>query len=228
MKRELPILFSGAMVRAILEGRKSQTRRVIKPQPPEDAQIVELHGDDFLVEELRGKLSWFVPDANDLWPCDRKDAIKPRYQVGDRLWIKEPFVIEGVSRIYPNLDKVSVLYKRDGKQCFVRLTEKEFEKYENWTEPHKGKSSLFMFKSLTRHWLEVTNVRAERLQDISREDAKAEGVDGVICTHGYDVCTQGCGIGPKYNFARLWDSINGKTHDWQSNPFVWVYEFKKV
>ena len=220
--RELPILFSSPMIVKILtcakcskisltvpcshcgstEFCKTQTRRVAKPQPPKDAALVELHDADYLVEELRGKVSWFVPSAHDLWPCNREDAIKPRYQVGDQLFVREAF--------YESPMTGEIAYKADG---FVK----------GW----RPRPSIHLPKIHSRLWLEVTAVKVERVQDISEEDAKAEGV--TIPT-SLKILTDYYGKGSECRtmFEKLWDSINGKTYPWASNPWVFAYTFKRI
>lgn len=151
--RERPILFSAPMLRAILEGRKTQTRRVVKPQPE---QVLV----DRVKETGRWQFEWGYPQKDGNYtasiPC-------PFGVVGDRLWVKE-----GI---------------------FTRRVDSPVT-------------------------LEITNVRVERVQDISDDDALAEGV------------AERSGLRPVFAFSELWDSINGKKHPWSSNPWVWILEFK--
>ncbi len=96
--------------------------------------------------------------------------------------------------------------------------------------------SIFMPKEAARIFLKVTNVRVERLQDISENDAIDEGID--FFNHGYGGSPVGIwyrnykygtnNCSPKYSFQTLWDSINAKKHPWESNPWVWVYEFERI
>jgi len=188
--RELPIPFTTEMVRAILEGRKWQTRRVIKPQP-------RLY-DNNLMGFNNGRKSSLV--------CDITMALRmipnyAPYQVGDLLWVKETWGITP--------DKYHrICYKADLQYPEGRPVE------------GKWKSPRFMHKAYARLWLlEVTAVRAERLQEISIEDIKAEGVFDEI--NSYNPARQ------LYAMRKLWDSTNPK-YPWSSNPWVWVYEFKKA
>lgn len=88
--KEHPIIFSGEMVRAILEGRKTMTRRVVKPQLPDDARLLQFHDAAYPVAAFRNKVSWFVSAAGDLWPCNREDVIECPYgTVGDKLRVTE-------------------------------------------------------------------------------------------------------------------------------------------
>ena len=161
--KERPIIFSSPMVRAILDGRKTQTRRDIKEKL--------MCGEDAHVNNCQYG--------------------KP----GDRLWVRETFCYHD--------DLARYLYKADGVTGV------------------KWKPSIFMPRIASRIMLEITGIRVERLQDISEEDAIAEGVDGEneaakIGAEWYEK--------PKRAYRRLWKSING-TGSWDLNPFVWVIEF---
>ncbi len=188
---EHPILFNTKMVRAILDGRKTQTRRVAK------------------IDER----------DYDTWGKEAMDAVIrhhcPYGQVGDRLYVKEPFKINRRGRDW---NCVIGEYTRDGIQFTKHLQIPETDKFLKWKEPYKGKSSLFMFKSLARIHLEITAIRVERVQDITYLDAKAEGIK-------YDRGNED----PRWVFERLWDSINkNRGYGWNVNPWVWVVEFKKI
>jgi len=193
--KERPILFSDAMVRAILDGRKTQTRRVVKPQPigridpvfsytPNGLEIA------FGPENLRanGCPRW--------WRC-------PYGKPGDRLWVREAWRQDhGES----NFD-----YLADGKPGSI--LDEEFDRW-------KWRPSIHMPRSASRILLEITGVRVERVQDISRVDARAEG------------CTAQTGRRsktPEGAFRELWDSINAdRNYGCDVNPWVWVVEFKRV
>lgn len=194
--KERPILFSAPMVRAILEGRKTQTRRVIKGE----------------------------------------GRVCPQGQPGDRLWVRETFCLES-SQEYELSDSQ---YPRDG-----RPTKNEVDTCEggSWAVPWyratdgepnivpddledssddrtRWKPSIFMPRWASRIMLEIVSVRGERLNSISEEDAKAEGV------YAHPNFTT-----PVYGmqFRDLWDSINGKRGiGWDKNPWVWVIEFKRI
>ena len=207
MVRERPILFNTEMVRAILEGRKTQTRRSMK------GNWFDFIGeDDFGVTMLDPEL--------------REHYIKfPLGIIGDRLWVRESWV-ELVS--FYDEDGVfcpsegKVFYKADGKPDFVLLDDNECELED---QNVKWKPSIHMPYSACRIHLEITNVRIERLQDISEEDAIAEGFragDHLYC-HGIKTKSA------NEDFAFVWDSIYEKSgNSYCSNPWVWVYEFKRV
>ena len=198
---ERPILFSGAMVRAILEGRKTQTRRIVKFLPEYlDAQFVRIKH-EARKNRFDPVLSIKHPDAY---------AACPYGQIGDRLWVRESFFETGITNVIVS-----------SRHRFYKAS------YEG-DLPIKWKPSIHMPRFMSRITLEITNVRVERLQDISEEDAKTEGLetnDHFFCgRHGRN------DIYPtaKQAFADLWDKINGKRASWESNPWVWVVEFKKL
>jgi len=185
---ERPILFSGEMVRALLEGRKMQTRRIIKPQP------------DIADPELEKVL----PAA---WEDGFIDVECPYGIIGDRLWVRETFC--------EFLD--DYIYKAD----------------EKLPPYHKWKPSIHMPRTACRIALEITGVRIERLQDISEDDALAEGIfkstyDNYFHSTLHPVKgTYQCWVSARQAFEMLWKSING-VNSWEENPWVWVIEFRRV
>lgn len=206
--KDKPILFSADMVNAILEGRKTQTRRVVKNL-------------DLIQYETDG-----IPGFQDEYGDHYETAVRSPYGVaGDRLWVKEPFRV-----VHASWKNFYGVYTRDNESFEVQLTNEEIAKFDLWKKPYGGKSSLFMFKSLARLWLKVTNVRVERLQEISEADALAEGTD--IFSPCGDMNAPSCSN--RCRFKGLWDSINGKPQQdgtdisWDANPWVWVVEFKHI
>jgi hypothetical protein len=192
--KERPILFSAPMVRALLEGRKTQTRRIMKPQPED--------GTDCPYHMGAGQ--------------DRKARVCPYGQPGDRLWVRETFAYH-VQAIGAKRDEDGpFVYKADGtEQC--RLDDK-------W------KPSIFMPRWASRILLEIIAVRVERLQDISEEDARSEGVANGGCLNCG--CDEPCGCTSPHpdardSFISLWESING-AGSWDANPFVWILEFQRI
>lgn len=199
--KEKPILFNSEMVRAILDGRKTQTRRIVKVQPPEGFNYP-------IFDNTRG--CWMdIPDDSfgDCWP---EEPMLMPYQVGDRLWVRETVTRSGGS----------VKYVADG-----HVTHKPW----NWDWKRDLIPSIHMPRWASRITLEVVAVRVERLQDISEDDACAEGAQH-LNRPGIDVDIDGdVWNGAYYRaFKRLWNTINGKRAPWASNPWVWVVEFKKV
>lgn len=194
-----PILFSTEMVQAILAGRKTQTRRVIKEISDHYLQTLVLHA--------YGKYT-FVENGNYNPQAEDIIEVHPQYKVGDILWVREAY-----TEIFRNRqDRIgleSVLrYKADN--------ESSMKLFSGWTP------SIHMPKEAARIFLKVTNVRVERLQDISEADAMAEGVN----FHWYDE-ERNIKIQNAYSlFKELWQSINAKKASWKSNPWVWVYTFE--
>lgn len=191
MSRELPILYSTPMVQTILAGRKDMTRRVI------NTEIACNYDGGPVFEDGNG----------DLHPIESY----ARYQPGDLLWVKE-----GIARVPRMFDTASgyhteAVYAADNTPV-VGV---------NWVWKHDSLPGMFMPKSCARLWLSVESVRAERLQDITGEDAVREGCPGEYrYNHPVETsCKQ---------FQILWDSINGKAHPWDSNPWVWVYGFRRI
>ena len=202
--KELPILFSAPMVRAILEGRKTQTRRVVKPNDLPGAPV-----SGFLAYTLCDGRFGFASDDNE-WVC-------PYGQPGDRLWVRETFGQYNPgdpATGMPDRSKLVTVYPATDEVPFIG-----FDEDDNWVErPLPMKPSIHMPRALSRITLEVKGVRVERLQDISDEDALAEGV------RSGDF---GCAY-PRFAFGELWNSINAKKCPWESNPWVWVVEFERV
>jgi hypothetical protein len=208
--KERPILFSAPMVRALLDGTKTQTRRIMKPQPiPNEykpgkhwwsCNKVQMMVD--VEDKLQNSIEWegFCADM-----C-------PYGKIGDRLWVREAFA-------YGLCTKEPYAY---------RATHKPSDLEEGWDDKIKWTPSIHMPRIASRITLELAGVKVERLQDISEADAKAEGVerhadDGVDYygpLHNGHVC-------PKYAFARLWECING-FDSWSANPWVWAISFKRV
>jgi hypothetical protein len=212
--KERPILFSGPMVRAILDGTKSQTRRIVKPQPTKDyVTLMPLSG------ELVGVTKHGGPVDNRGWlHC-------PYGKPGDRLWVRETW---------------RPFYESDTGVCGIQYNARGHEEYyekeekEAWTKTLRGndnwRPSIHMPRWASRITLEVVSVRVERLQHISEEDAKAEGI---MWMPGEDIdgYSAGSGFGhwntSKDAFWDLWVSING-CESWDANPWVWVVEFKRI
>ena len=226
--KETPIPFTGPMVRAILEDRKTQTRRVIKPQPHES--IDRLHNN-----ELRKRFPYPLEDDNGN-PCgmgfqdaDNRFWVCPYGQPGDRLWVKERFAL------HKDSDRLSP--KNAPKDCRFYFDE---HGRQTGTNPRIGRwrSSRFMPRWHSRIDLEITAVRVERVQDMegAPEDALAEGIHSI--PHGMngtyyhafrtdpDPKNWSC---PVDAYRELWDSINAKRgYGWDVNPWVWVIEFKRL
>lgn len=199
--KERPVLFSGEMVRAILEDRKWKTRRVVKPQPDKDA-VEARHFENLL---------WYfsVWNGGDSGWHERREC--PYGAIGDRLWVRETWSISG------NWEdtKISDLPKFALKdQLVYRAT----EKYPD-AGYYKWRPSIFMPRWASRLLLEIVNVHVERVQDISFDDAIAEGAYNGDPLHPFAL----------YDFHMLWDKLNAtRGFGWNINPWVWVIEFKRL
>jgi len=195
---ERPILFSGEMVRAILAGTKTQTRRPVKPQP-DVYQGYEATGDG----DPGWCLEWPKMPEDGLFPGPAGPAFAlanycPFGAPGDRLWVRETF--KDHSEIAP--EERPVLYRADDPQ----------------PQDITWQPSIHMPRWASRLTLEVTGVRVERLQEISEEDARAEGC-------GID--TEFCKSPPRVDFASTWERLYG-LQSWIDNPWVWVVEFRRA
>jgi len=213
--KERPILFSGPMVRAILDGRKTQTRRVLKDAPPRTTQW----------------LNGLERDAYRWWPANGSDytgdsVLCPYGAPGDRLWVRETWCLAHPD--YHDTDKeAGTRPVKDGRFCFYAATDDV-----DTGDGSPWKPSIYMPRWASRLSLAVTAVRVERLQAISEVDAQAEGVDRYAgaCDHPRFGCDEVDCLGQTHraSLAALWDAINGDRAAWASNPWVWVIEFKRI
>ncbi len=209
--RERPILFSSPMVRTILAGQKTQTRRVVRKQFSRDAEPAEV--------PATSPAGWQISGHSGLWWDDAgacfDDAIRCPYgQTGDRLWVREAWRVCG-GREYE--------YMQDQTQVMYRATHQEDGFPLGW-ESYKWRPSIHMPRWASRISLEITGVRVERLNDISELDAKAEGCSVPLIIYPDEPREQ---YSHAHAYRHLWESINGKG-SWAANPWVWAIEFKRV
>lgn len=226
---EHPVLFSGEMVRAILEGRKTQTRRVVKPQPELNQRLGLLWKGHYYGIRTDGLpyLKTFVQEC-------------PYGVPGDRLWVRETW-----ARVSDG-EKYGVCYRVDGEDQI------DGEAGERW------RPSIFMPRQASRITLEITGVRVQRVQEISEEDAIAEGIQifgatpveiltGLMATMKpvtrraflasalavalglVDVLAGRRKLTNREAFAVLWDRINAKRgYGWRANPWAWAISFRRI
>lgn len=212
--KEHPILFSAPMVRAILAGNKTQTRRVVKPQP---IFIADPH------------VPFKTSDANP------KGIINCPYgRRGDRLWVREAWqgpLLESDEQV-DEFRQSPDIYKKPGF-CAYRATD-TLDAIDEDGKELGWRPSIHMPRWASRILLEITGVRVERLQDISEDDAKAEGADCLV-TENCTAENRALLAMPlmddatpyRNGYALLWESINGDG-SWAANPWVWVVTCKRV
>jgi len=227
--KERPIVFTEESVRAILAGRKTQTRRVIKPVPdgvgnkkgiltPFVYKEVEIFNKNFQLE----KLTHHPKNGQRLIK-----EIKCPYGIpGDRLWIKEPWRTE---ELESGLD--GARFRADN---YFQVIKNTMEASEAWADAHhKGnglwRSSRFMPRWASRVLLEVANIRVQRVQDISIDEVDAEGWPGAPDQITDEIRYSNQVDQGFYWFSHLWDKINAKRgYGWDVNPWVWAVEFKEL
>ncbi|MCC8384609.1 hypothetical protein GPY51_10935 [Photorhabdus laumondii subsp. laumondii] len=223
---EKPIIFNGEMVRAILSGQKTQTRRPVKPQPN---NLQEFRG--WVRSGALSKDSVVFAEGESS-PLKNILSILCNWKVGDRLWVRETWahyqtINHRVCRDGRSFSEVSdglAAYRADGHESIrdmkdhIRLmSESDFEGVE--VRDDKWIPSIHMPRWVSRITLEITYIRIERLNEISEEDAKAEGVTAGICP-GYE------NIMHRVAFRELWESIYGPGSF--DDKWVWVIEFKRM
>lgn len=236
--KEKPILFNGEMVRAVLDGRKTQTRRVLKVQPPDDRYTMcqLMCSTDRELTKHKYKHHWCIvsEDKLEIKECGNEYFKSPYGYKGDQLWVRETFAIEcnaDLQDVYtePNNPLGPVRNVLDGySECFEcpRYRASEPETILGDDEIMRWRPSIFMPRWASRIQLEVKKIRVERVQDISEKDAISEGI---IYSAGGESKEFMERNSPKKCFERLWDSINKERgYGWDENPWVWVIEFKKL
>lgn len=238
--KERPILFNGEMVRAILDGRKTQTRRMVKPQPFEDGYFEGTPSFDQFAKQCctaDPRIAEFSAEAvgGGAW---REEAVLCPYGTwGDSLWVRETWK--------PDVDDMTstIRYRADGANISIQNTKsaadawlgvrRDEEQYPYFEEP-KWRPSIFMPRWASRITLEITDIRVERLNSISEQDAIAEGLR-IFNEDNANLYYSSIAhelewpndwqLDPVDAYRALWEIINGKG-SWDANPWVWVVEFK--
>lgn len=235
LKISKPILFNTPMTRAILDDRKTATRRVIKNASPkwtfdclcDDAAmtVIDRNGNEKAKEVDGLWATFYAPNEYIEFPM-----IKAKYQVGDILYVREtwcevPYEYEYIPIDGGHITMPKIAYRADSKVDYTGI----------W------RPSIHMPKEAARIFLRVTDVRVERLRDISIQDAKDEGIrvwsngciDGLAfgCYNG-DECVNNVCARPIELFSELWNSTVKTAelplYGWEANPWVWVYKFERV
>lgn len=221
--KERPILFSAPMVRAILAGTKTQTRRLVKQQG--------------VLDSLNSVGCWDGPGDEEEWVL----SCCPYGQLGDRLWVRETFGYVSPDEYPRPREKCKIEYRADMPPgCTDRPGQLPESEAAGDPEAPRWCPSIHMPRWASRILLEVVSVRVERLRDISAGDAAAEGIEGCnVIINGYNEgrtwrdyslkCDDPCKwfSNPVNSYLSLWESINGagsRAH----NPWVWVVEFKRI
>ena len=217
--KERPILFSAPMVRAILDGRKTQTRRVVKPQPENDGSGGVVREADSWIWR-GGKALRRVGYGDDYVHTDREamcramESVSPYGVPGDRLWVRETWGC-------PEADHPRVPDGRKpqpGDRIVYAANEADAWQW-RCGSGMPWRPSIHMPRWASRITLEVVSVRVERVQEIGEEDATAEGV----------AFTKYANASARFHFREIWDSINAaRGFGWDANPWVWVVEFRRV
>ncbi|MBH2762319.1 morphogenetic protein [Serratia marcescens] len=214
--KERPVIFNGEMVRAILDGRKTKTRRPINPQPT----LSERTGFNWKGAAY-GIGSTYRDTVRNFANCFKTC---PFGRVGDRLWVREAYQgpLFNFDQMETYLEDTSKFerpefceYRADGGR-----TPEYYDADDNLR--YGWKPSIHMPRWASRITLEITTVRVERLNDISEEDARAEG-----CCYGRGGGVPDFAVTPADHFPTLWASIYGE-ESWRANPWVWVIEFRRV
>ncbi|EMN3326623.1 hypothetical protein RJ661_005250 [Pseudomonas aeruginosa] len=213
--RERPILFNDQMVRAILEGRKTVTRRVMKPQPMPSKSgghhwPCKVHQSMLHVERE-------LQNGDGCW-CGLAEAACPYGQPGDRLWVREAWAADA------QVDAIAPSDLSQGEPIWYPADLSVRQTGCSMISKGRVRPSIHMPRWACRILLEITAVRVERLQDITRSGIRAEGLQ---CPP--ELCSDD--VSPNYRdwypaaWRELWESTGG---DWDANPWVWVVEFKRV
>ncbi|CRL63104.1 MULTISPECIES: hypothetical protein [Proteus] len=210
--KERGIIFNAEMVRAILDGRKTQTRRIVKNVMPDNGMWLKKP------TKTRSGTTTHVLDAPKYNLC-------PLGKAGDHLWVRETWMPDAPRdgtwddvEFYGCKDsQLSMIPERFRKSEYcIHRASWDSDELVGWTP------SIHMPRWASRITLEITDVRVERLNDISNDDAKSEG-----CWYGRGGGTPDKALTPSDQFPTLWEEIYGDG-SWSSNPWVWVIEFRRI
>lgn len=224
---EKPILFSAPMVRAILAGEKTQTRRVVNLKP-QGFDTMQPAPEATWVRNENGTWAWWGQVGEDGRALLYQWGVKSAYEVGDRLWVRENLHRpDGDPWLY-SADDQHVEVSRDDETAMLVWAHHKEQDY---------CPSIHMPRWASRITLEVTNVRCQRLWEISEDDARAEGIQVLPLQSADDPSAWWQSAPgehqertPRASFAQLWISINGKRPgcSWADNPWVFAYTFQRT
>ena len=232
---ERPILFSGPMVRAILAGKKTQTRRLVRPSPGLQRTWLDERGIDS-VQSGQMATAWANAQSVYGWSMIHPTAgdgsplgfiTSPYGGPGDRLWTKETFAL---SRVFDQSRPGELPVIERDVPVWYRAEDGE----ESWANRGRWRSSIHMPRWASRLTLDVEAVRVERLRAITEADAVAEGATCWSCGGPVDGTSESechcyhTRAAARDSFAALWDSINSDRAPWSDNPWVWVVSFRRA
>ncbi|MEJ4043441.1 hypothetical protein [Erwinia sp. SLM-02] len=206
--RERGIIFNSEMVKAILDGRKTQTRRIVKLPIIDRDAMCELSGNEIAGEINGGNF--------------RNSQIG---QPGDRLWVRETYRVHSRAT-----DVATLVYKASERQSWTQQTHRvPISECNKPVSAEKWTPSIHMPRWASRITLEITGVRVERLQQVTDVEAMREGIQNLTTLSHADFGIPGLvnAQHPVRAFQLLWESIYG-ADNWQANPWVWVIEFKRI
>lgn len=231
---ERPILFSGPMVRAILDGRKTVTRRIVSGAP--DGACCAVYGPDCIAGDGSASPACAMFFDGPTVESRGLGVVRCPYgSPGDRLWVRETWMPRAAPCGVESFSN-GVIYAAtpdSGGGYAVHARESHADEIARLSKPgFTWRPSIHMPRWASRLTLEVVGIRVERLQEITEDDARAEGVDAdtSACDHARRTCAEVACTGPGYRaaFADLWNEINGERASWASNPWVWVITFRWV
>ena len=210
------LLFCAEMVRADLEGRKTQTRRVVKPQPiPKEDGGWFWQGGPKLLKASYGDV-YVHTDLDHVIQAMLK--VCPYGRPGDEILGRETWATDRC------LDDVKPSNLQAGFPCEFKAGGTNVYGYDKLVDRGRWRPSIFMAKHASRIHHILTAVRVERLQDITDRDALDEGIS--IPKNLTEAYKRGERLGPRNRYMQLWDRLNGKKHPWASNPWVWVLQWE--
>lgn len=211
---ERPIIYSGGMVRGLLADQKTATRRLMKPQPSPGQDGG--HYWPCKVHQSMLHVELELQNGEEGWE-GLAEAACPYGRPGDRLWVREAWATDA------QVDSIAPRELSQGEPIWYPADDHLRQTGCSMMSRGKCRPSIHMPRWASRILLEITAVRVERLQDITDEQALAEGV--AVCEQDLD---PGCNCySPRELFSILWSSLYG-VESWQSNPYVWVIEFRRV
>lgn len=206
----VPMLFSTEMVRAIISGNKTITRRAVKKSNTDcTSPLAELDFNDAVRDNIFNVKDQYLKVLRPI--DDTMHRVFCKYYIGDIIWVRETWQNHG----RPDISESPFIYRADKPDSIAKILP--------W------KPSLFMPKEACRLFLQITSVKVERLQEITNEQALKEGVKVIEKDEAYfDYLEQaGSYATPRGSFSSLWCKINGQA-SWDANPYVWVIGFKKI